>query len=327
MTLTDFQKQSVHYLRKNKRNPMNTPSNWPAVGLYPGISPQVYFAPQLGPPAEQMVSKSMLWKFHKNPRRYRDGPPLVITEAMKWGSLVDCLALTPDRYQEAYVVKPETYLGPESARKDAPMIAKPWNANSNTCKEWLANMPEGVECISSHDFHQACRARDILFERQEFMEMMNGAQTQVGMRVDLDEAVHGHEGLIIRSKSLMDIVPARDGKWGNALVDLKTTGKLDDMDQVESTIYKLGYHGQGALYLDKWNALTGEDRSEFFFAFQLSETPYEVAIVELSADAILDGRKWYREAARKWGDVVLTGQWPSPWDGIQVANRPRWIKG
>ena len=303
---------------------MNTLSKWPAVGLYPGIAPEVYFAPQPGPPSEQIVSKSMLWKFAKNPRRYRDGPPMVVTDAMKWGSLVDCLSLTPDRYQHAYKVKPETYLGPESAKKDARMIEKPWNANSNTCKQWLADLPPGIECVSSYDFNQACKARDTLFERKEFREMMNGAQTQVGMRVDLGQSVHGHEGLVIRSKSLMDIVPNRDGKWGNSLVDLKMFAKLNSMDDVEKEIYNRGYHGQGALYLDKWNALTGEDRNEFFFVFQLSEAPYEVAIVQLSDEAILAGRKWYREATHKWGKVVLTGEWESPWDGIQVANLPKW---
>ena len=299
---------------------------WPAVGLYPGISPAVYSSPQPGPPADQIVSKSMLWKFAKNPRRYRDGPPMVVTDAMRWGSLVDCLTLTPDRYAEAYRTKPDTYSAPESTKKDAPMIEKPWNANSNTCKQWLADLPPGVEYLSTYDYHQACKARDTLFARKEFREMMSGAQTQVGMRFDMDDAVHGHEGLVIRSKSLMDIVPARDGKWGHSLVDLKTTGKLDDMHQVEKTVFNLGYHGQAALYLDKWNALTGEMRNEFFFVFQLSEPPYEVAIVQLSDDAILAGRNWYRAATRKWGEVVLTGEWGSPWDGIQIANLPKWAE-
>ena len=292
--------------------------------MYPGIRPDVYFAPQPGPPAEQIVSKSMLWKFARNPRRYRDSPPMTITDAMRWGSLVDCMALTPDRFDSAYVMKPDTYLGPESARKDSPMIEKPWNANSNTCKEWLANVPRGVEVISAWDKAEGIKAATTLFDRKEFREMMMGAQTQVGMRMDLGQSVHGHEGLVIRSKSLMDIVPSRDGKWGSALVDLKTTGKLDDMEQVEKSIYSMGYHGQAALYLDKFNALTGENRNEFFFVFQLSEAPYEVAIVQLSDDAILAGRKWYREATHKWGKVVLTGEWESPWDGIQVANLPRW---
>jgi hypothetical protein len=298
-------------------------SNWPAVGVYPGIAPDVYFAEQPGPPSERIVSKSMLWKFHKNPRRYRDSPPMTITAAMKWGSLVDCLTLTPDRYEPGYRVKPETYLGPESAKKDAPMIEKPWNANSNTCKEWLASVGAGVEVISAEDYREACNARDTLFARKEFREMMIGAQTQVGMRFDMGESVHGHEGLVIRSKSLMDIVPNRDGPWGHSLADLKMFANLNDMDDVEREIYKRGYHGQGALYLDKWNALTGEDRNEFFFVFQLSEPPYEVAIVQLSEEAILAGRKWYREATHKWGKVVLTGEWESPWDGIHVAHLPK----
>lgn len=295
---------------------MNAPT-WPAVGLYPGIAPEVYFADQTGPPAEQIVSKSMLWKFAKNPRRYRDSPPLVPTAAMRWGSLVDCMALTPDRFASSYAITPETY----PSAKEGP---KPWNWNATHCKEWRAGLASGVEIVTPADMAESHLAVSALFARKEFMEMMMGAQTQVGMRLDLGASVHGHQDLVIRSKSLMDIVPARDGKWGNALADMKMFAKLNSMEDVEKEIYNRGYHGQAALYLDKFNALTGENRSEFFFVFQLSEAPYEVAIVELSEDAILAGRKWYREATHKWGKVVLTGEWESPWDGIQVANLPRW---
>jgi exodeoxyribonuclease VIII len=302
----------------------NMNANWPDVGIYHGLSTDLYFAPQTGPASEQIVSKSMLWKFSKNPRRYRDGPPQVVTEAMRFGSLVDCLALTPDRYQEAYRVKPETYLSPAGTKKDAEMVEKPWNANSNTCKQWLADMPAGMECISAYTFRCACKARDSLFSRKEFREIMNGAETQVAMRSDLTDAVHGHKGLTIKSKSLMDIVPARDGKWGNALVDLKMFAKLNSLHDVENEIYSRGYHGQAALYLDTWNSLTGEGRGEFYFVFVLPESPYEVGILQLSDEAILAGRKWYMDAVRQWGDVVKTGVWPSPWDGIHVANLPRW---
>jgi len=96
------------------------PPIWPAQGMYPSIAPEVYFAAQPGPPADQIVSKSMLWKFAKNPRRYRDSPPMTITDAMRWGSLVDCMALTPDRFASSYAITPETY----PSAKEGP---KPWN--------------------------------------------------------------------------------------------------------------------------------------------------------------------------------------------------------
>jgi hypothetical protein len=300
------------------------PTNWPAVGLHHGISPEVYFAPQGGPLSERIVSKSMLWDFARNPRRWRDSPPKTITDAMRFGSLVDCLALTPDRYQEAYIVQPETYLSKESARKDAPMIEKPWNWNSNTCKAWRNDLPSGIESISTYDFNQACRARNSLLARKEFAEMMEGAQTQVGMRINFDQSIHGFDELVIRSKSLMDIVPDRNGKWGSALCDLKMFAKLNTMDDVEREIYNRGYAMQASIYLDTYNALTGEDRNEFFFVFVLSESPYEVAIVELDEEAILAGREWYLSAVKKWAKVVTTGEWESPWDGIQRASLPKW---
>lgn len=271
---------------------MNTPT-WPQVGIHPGIDPEIYFAPQKGAISERMISKSLLWDFDKNPNRWLLSPEREVTESMKWGSLVDCLSLTPERFKDSYRVQPSTYQSPASAKKDAPMIEKPWNWNSNTCKAWRDDLPAGIECISEYQMREAEKASKILCERSEFAEMMAGAQTQVGMRFDFRShfpsgaMCHGIDGFTAPAKGLIDIAPDIQGKWGRYLVDLKTTGKLDDMDQVERSIYNFGYHAQAALYLDIWNALTGEGRKGFMFAFQLSSAPYEVAIVELSVDAIL----------------------------------------
>ncbi len=74
---------------------VTTRQTWPAEGIYDGIDPAVYFGPQPQGFANWTVSKSLLWEFARNPKRWLKSPPKVVTEAMKWGSLVDCLLLTP----------------------------------------------------------------------------------------------------------------------------------------------------------------------------------------------------------------------------------------
>ena len=334
--------------------------NWPAPGIYHGISPAVYFADHAGPMVERPISKSMLWDFAKNPRRWLEGPPKKITDAMKWGSLVDCLALTPERFPTAYKIVPDTYVsapadvvltseypgtwngrtavcrewkaGQESAGKVVmtpeehakASEPKPWNWNSKTCQEWLEDLPAGVDAVLSSDHRSAVQAVEKLCARREFAEMMEDGQTQVGMRIEFDQSIHGFDDLVIPGKGLLDLVPCRDGGWGNALVDLKMIFKLDDLEQVEQEFYYRGYHVQAALYLDMWNALTGENRDAFYFIMQLSEPPYEVAVIELSADAIIAGRKWYLAAIKAWAKAASTGKWDSPWDGIQHATLPAW---
>lgn len=330
---------------------------WPAEGIYPGIDPKTYFAPTV----PMMASKSLLWDFYPNPRRWRDSPPKEVSDAMKWGSLVDCLALTPERFDSAYKIQPDSYVSAPAnvlltteydgewngrtkacrewkAAREAEGLSvmtpeehaiasepKPWNWNSETCKQWLKDLPPGVETVSANRNQEARKAAAELMARPEFVEMMEGAQTQVAVRYDFPEVITKQPGFL-RGKGLLDIVPALAGPWGNALADLKTTGKLDDIWQVERTIYERGYHAQAALYVDMWNAITGEDRTRFVFIFQQSVAPYEVAIVELDAEALRIGRNWYLRAVRKWARCVALNEWPSPWDALQVVGVPDWAE-
>jgi hypothetical protein len=335
---------------------MSVPA-WPAVGIHPGIDPKVYFAES----SPRIVSKSLLWDFFGNPRRWRDAPPKEITDAMRWGSLVDCIALTPDRFDAAYRIQPDTYVSapadvvlttefegewngrtkacqewrkareaegktvmtPEEHAKAAE--PKPWNWNSTTCIEWRNALPPGLEVISTYRNQEARKATAALFARPEFAEMMAGGQTQVAVRYDFPELITEQPG-ILRGKGLLDIVPALDGPWGNSLVDLKTTGKLDDIRQIEKTIYERGYHAQAALYLDMWNAVTGEDRREFTFVFQQNVAPYEVAVVKLDAESLRIGRNWYLRAVKKWARCIALNEWPSPWDSLHVVGVPDWAE-
>jgi hypothetical protein len=299
-------------------------TTWPNVGIHPGISPADYFAPHKGNVEDRMVSKSLLWDFAANPLRWLLSPEREVTDSMKWGSLVDCLTLTPERFKDSYRVQPSTYLSKESVKKDAPMIEKPWNWNSNYCKQWRDELPAGVECISELQMREADQASVALYKREEFREMMLNAQTQVGMRYDFGARLHGIDGFTVRAKGLIDIVPDINGDWGSYLADLKTTKTLDDIEQVERTIWNFGYYAQAALYLDMWYALSGEDRNKFVFIFQLSSPPYEVAVVELDENAIIAGREWYLGAVRKWAETVTTWRWASPWDGVKVAGIPAW---
>jgi hypothetical protein len=306
-----------------KKDPVAAPVTalWPAPGVYHGMKPADYHATR-EIDGTRIASKSLLWDFFPNPRRWNDSPPKEVTAAMRWGSLVDCLTLTPSLFAESYVVAPETYLAPESAKKDAPMIAKPWNWNANACKAWRDERPD-KEIVTADDLVDATKAMNRLLDHPAVASMMDGAATQVAMR--FDSYLHGDK--VLPLKGLLDIVPSRLGEWGDTLVDLKEIGQLDDIRGLERTIYERGYHAQAALYLDMWNALTGEKRKEFVFVFQLSSAPWEVAIVRLKPEAFEVGRDWYQKAARKWVECITTDIWPSPWDHIQEAGLPAYAYG
>ena len=295
---------------------MKNEITWPEEGLYPDIDPELYFSLNNAPIESRAVSKSLLWKFGSNPRRWRDSPPFVGTDSTRWGSLIDSLTLTPNRFKTSYVVQPDTYMS-TGTKKDSQEVEKPWNWNSNTCKKWREDLPKGVECISTYEFKEACKARDILLKNKFFDAMMDGGKTQVGMSLDFC-------GLNVTG--MIDVLPSLSGAYGDSIVDLKTTASFDSPDDLSKLIDKFGYAVQAALYLDIYNSLTGEGRTKFYFAFQERKAPYEVAVIELSAGSIIAGRNWYLSAIEEWNQMLQTGVFKSPWDEINVATTPKWSK-
>ena len=289
---------------------------WPDQGIYPNISPDDYFGLKDLASGYNPVSKSLLWKFANNPKRWRDSPPVKKTDSMKWGSLVDCLTLTPDNFEKCYIVQPETYLS-AGKKKDDPYVEKPWNWNSTTCKQWREDLKEGVECISTFEYREACRARDILLNNPFFKMAMDGGLTQVGLSFDFCN---------LKTTAMLDVLPSLSGGFGDSIWDLKTTAKLESPNHLVKIIDQFGYAVQAAMYLDVYNALSGENRSEFYFCFQESSSPYEVAVVELSSEAILAGRAWYLSAIEKWSKYLEDGICESPWDIIHQVELPKWSK-
>lgn len=294
--------------------------SFPAVGVHYDVRPSAYHGASYDEQGRRIVSKSLLWDFDKNPWRWKNGPAKEVTAPMKWGSLVDCMALTPHFFEEQYVITPETYKAPASAKKDAELIDKPWNWNATACQEWWA--AQDREVITFADHQAAQKAVAALVGNPSIKDVLSDAKTQVALRLDYEAL----PGIVVPLKGLLDIVPSLSSPWSNALVDLKEVGRLDDADQISRTIHNFGYHVQAALYLDMWNALTGENRDSFIFLFQHEEEPHETAKVTLGPGAILQGREWYRNAVARWADCVTRDFWPSPWDDIVTVELPRWAQ-
>ena len=79
--------------------------------------------------SDSYLSKSALWEFFKgSPYKWQNHPKqFKSTDAMKWGSLVDCLTTSPEDFDSQFIIRPDTYT-------DTKDKVKPWNGNSNSCK-------------------------------------------------------------------------------------------------------------------------------------------------------------------------------------------------
>lgn len=267
---------------------------WPAPGVHYGVSERDYHAISW---KQRVVSKSVLWAFAPNPYTWKFGPEKAPTAAMDWGSLVDCLFLTPDAFLADFVILPFD------------------NYKKQEARDWRDRQTKTV--ITDADLDAANEAKRALENHTLAKKFRNGAQTQVSVM----HALADETGDVWRAKCRLDIVPT-DPDW---LCDLKTTGK--PLNSIPNIIADRGYHAQAAFYMDLWNAATGEDRTRWAFIFQSDTPPYEVAVVELDREGIEAGRKWYREAFAKWCRCTREGNFPSPWeDEIKVVTLPKWAQ-
>jgi len=122
-------------------------------------------------------------------------------------------------------------------------------------------------------------------------------------------------------KGMIDLVP--DGL--DLLVDLKTTAKIGSLRNITNTIIDRGYHWQAALYLDLWNAASGEKRTRFVICFIEVDSPHESAWVEVSPELIEAGRVGYMNAVAKWQACCATDTWPRQHEGITIIEKPAYI--
>jgi hypothetical protein len=217
------------------------------------------------------------------------------SNSMLWGSLVDALlfGIGFDRFE----VRPETYRNDKGEEK-------PWNANSNACKDWLADH-EGKEVISKQLKTNAVHAVNLIRADARCSRLLMAAQYQCwleGVYLDADT------GLEITVRGLVDIVPDRFGEYGAYLADLKTTGDAS-MDKWKRQLENMWYHVQAAIYLDMWNKATGEDRTEFAHVIQENEYPYEIAHRSVSDEWLRQGRACYKAALQTYARCKASGVW------------------
>lgn len=250
------------------------------------------------------VSKSLLWAFFQSPYKWfnsiKSANP---TPAMEFGSLVHCAALTPNLLLKEFTMAP----------------FDSWRSKESQDFKKRAEA-DGRVAVKEEDWN---RAMDIAGVFISSSEMPISYQTEVAVFGEIDG---------IEVKGMIDIVPTTgDSIYDRSLYDLKTTASIESLEELQRTIINRGYHWQAALYLDLWNAATGENRDSFVFIFIETSAPFEMASVRLTADFLDLGRygrgkhKGYLHAISLWRDCVDSNTWPKRVEGITTIDVPSWI--
>ena len=270
------------------------------------VDPSAYHSQrkERGDPAFE-VSPSMLKEFARCPSRWKAGYQGRETESKNFGSLVDCLLLTPDQFHKRYAIQPKTYAS--DGKKGADPETKPWNTNSNTCKAWVAAAKsKGQLSISEDDANEANAACVRLLADPLIEAWQEACDKQVWVAGEwLDEATE----LVAPVRCLLDYAPRNDTEFANCLGDLKSSTS-GDLRFFQRQVYQMGYHIQAAFDLELFNQATKESRDHWCFIGVENYHPYEPFKRMLDFSFIEIGKNQVVAALRRYCQCIKTGVWP-----------------
>lgn len=310
-------------MTNRRRNSMELPelpnpfTNAKVIG--PDIDPEVYHRqePGVGPGNPAFVmSRSQLKAFSACPEKWRRGVKPTDSDSTEWGSMIDCLMLTPHRFDSLYAVAPETC----TATKTMDIVKKgkaaagdqiPWNPLCAEAKEWKEEQKAaGKICLTQEERAEASTAQANLMADPYIGPLIKLSQKQVMIVAEYhDKATR----LIVPMKFLIDLVPRMDSpSYGQDLADLKSA-RDGSPGPWGTTSFKEWYHVQGAMCLDAWNAATGENRINFRHVIVENSHPHQQGRRLLGQDQIDRGRLDYISALRSYCQCLQTNKWPS-WD-------------
>ena len=204
---------------------------------------------------------------------------------MDFGSLVDCMLLESATFGDNFVERPDTY--PDTKKN----IDKPWNNNSNYCKEWNAAHSD-LTIYSKPDYIRSLNIIQNIQDHETASQWIKG-KYQVSI-------VWKDEETGILCKARIDI--AQPGQ----LNDLKITGDAS-MNGFRRTFNNFGYHVQAAIYTDGWAALHDGLVLPFGFVVAESEAPHCVATYLPGEDSLQTGKSMFRRAILRYADYIENG--------------------
>lgn len=274
------------------------------------IPPNQYNAEdkQRGDP-ELVLRAHILHELLRNAQRWQRGYVSPPSTAMEFGSLLDCVLLSPKQFFTRYALLPPD--APKKPTKSHRNAKKPSEDSLKAIAWWDSFLASNPGEIIDQDKNAAAHAAaNRLKEDPIIADLLESSSKQLMIVAEWHDQP---TGLMVPVKCLIDIVPrAEHPTFGNALFDLKTTSNASARS-FGSDAMKYRYDVQAALYLDLFNAATNQKRSDFGHVIVESYHPYEFRTPPpLLSQRFLDfGRLSYQRAFGIYCQALKTGVWPS----------------
>ena len=219
-------------------------------------------------PATTPWSKSALFKVSEDPASWMAKVPFIVTEKMKFGSLVDDYLFWPSQFKAKYE---ET-------------SACPWNKNPGKAEAMKIRSrnktpvkPKDMDRVRAIEEGFKSRVKSNHSQKMldgEYQYLTKGA-------VEINYTLDGlPKTVFLPIKGLLDSALFTGGKEQDdvELFDMKITSAKDIAD-VWSIYTGLGYHWQEVIYSELMTK-AGYNVKDFHFVFSQSEPPHQIWIVK-----------------------------------------------
>jgi hypothetical protein len=199
------------------------------------------------------------------------------------GRAIHCATLEPDQFDNRYVVMP-TFSGTGSK------AAK---------REWLDDLPDGVEAIKQADYDMAWRAAGAVRANSDAMALLDEAECEKIVTWELGR---------IKCKGRLDALTDR-------VVDLKMT-RRNTLYEVEKDAAIFNYHAQLAWYHDgvvKAELISGEKLPAAIFVHADQKSTFtDLAILDMDEvdGTFFYGRAKYQTLLKRYIGCKAANWWP-----------------
>ena len=244
------------------------------------------------------MSSSSLKEFGHCPARWFAGYESPDSPAKTWGSLIDCLATSPDDFENRFAIQPAQYKSADGDMKD-------WNGNATVCKKWKRDH-EGMDIISDATFKKASLAVARLNNDPIIKSWLDACERQVWVKAEWHDEPTGR---VVPVQCLIDFVPRLDSEFPKCLGDLKCV-RSAGIIPFQRQVYQMGWHVQAAFNTDLYLAARNEDRNTWCFIIQENYEPFQPAKRMLSEAFVDIGRAMYRKHLSNYAQCLKHGRWP-----------------
>jgi hypothetical protein len=215
--------------------------------------------------------------------------------AMEMGTAIHCAVLEPSRYEADRRILPEINKKSSVERGERAYLIE-----SEPSAIWIEKDDADAIEIMRSNIRQYGLARKI-----------SGSKGERELSIRWDD-----DGVPCRAR-LDKLCPSV------AIVDLKSTRDAAP-ESFERDAVKLGYHRQGAWYVDGWKAITGEVLPYIILAIETSY-PFAVNCFVLDADLIECGRRENAETFAMVAPCWKSGVWTGYPEKLNTLMAPTWL--